>query len=169
MKRSPEDKQMPVMRIYDHTCTTSRACSSVLQVNDSRCNNLSIKGLKLDYLLSSTDVFKSSRILNHSLHSLPLCLLMMQKVFLKSRWRYWICSVTPFGSRSTRVLEQIFCHNISRTHLILSGISTEIIVTSLDIARAIICEFPHLRDLSENGYCTWYQSITDSLKITDVK
>jgi len=33
-----------------------------------------------------------------------------------------------------------------------------------DMARAIIREFPHLRDLSANGYCSWYQSIADCLK-----
>ena len=33
-----------------------------------------------------------------------------------------------------------------------------------DMARAIIREFPHLRDLSTNGYSSWYQSVTDCLK-----
>jgi len=33
-----------------------------------------------------------------------------------------------------------------------------------DMARAIIREYPHLRDQSRSGYATWYQSITDSLK-----
>ena len=55
----------------------------------------------LDFLQSSTDVLKSSIILNHSLHSLPLHLMLMHKAFLKdSRWMYWIWSVT---SRSTRI------------------------------------------------------------------
>jgi len=45
----------------------------------------------LDFLQSSTDVLKSSIILNHSLHSLPLRLMLTQKAFPKnSRWRYWI-------------------------------------------------------------------------------
>jgi len=55
----------------------------------------------LDFLQSSTDVLKSSIILNHSLHSLPLHLMLTQKAFPKnSRWMYWIWSVT---SRSTRI------------------------------------------------------------------
>jgi len=35
----------------------------------------------LDFLQSSTDVLKSSIILNHSLHSLPLRLMLTQKAF----------------------------------------------------------------------------------------
>jgi len=38
-----------------------------------------------------TDVLKSSIVFNHSLHSLPLRLMLTQKAFPKnSRWRYWI-------------------------------------------------------------------------------
>jgi len=41
--------------------------------------------------------FQERRILNHSSHYLPLCLLLMQNMFpKKSRWRYSICSVTTF-------------------------------------------------------------------------
>ena len=59
--------------------------------------------LFVDYLQSSTDVFKGLIILNHSLHSLPLHLMLTQKAFPKnSRRRYWIWSVTS-RSRSTRI------------------------------------------------------------------
>jgi len=55
----------------------------------------------LDFLQSLTDVLKSSIILNHSLHSLPLRLMLTHKAFPKnSRWRYWIWSVAS-KSRST--------------------------------------------------------------------
>jgi len=38
----------------------------------------------LNFLQSSTDVLKSSIILNHSLHSLPLRLMLTQKAFPKN-------------------------------------------------------------------------------------
>jgi len=41
--------------------------------------------------MSFLDFLQSSIILNHSLHSLPLRLMLAQKAFSKnSRWRYWI-------------------------------------------------------------------------------
>jgi len=70
---------------------------SSLQVVGLRVSEVKPRRLKIthmlfvDYLQSSTDVFKGLIILNHSLHSLPLHLMLTQKAFPKnSRRRYWI-------------------------------------------------------------------------------
>ena len=62
--------------------------------------------------------FQERRILNHSLHYLPLCLLLMQNMFpKKSRWRYSICSATPFrGSFFHKKISEISlccCRNMA--------------------------------------------------------
>jgi len=65
----------------------------------------------LDFLHSSTDALKSSIILNHSLHSLPLRLMLAQKAFPKnSRWRYWILKCDKQKQKYTDMDVPDFCN-----------------------------------------------------------
>ena len=54
---------------------------------------------------------------------------------------------------------QTIVHSVMRTYTLYPDTAEK-----MDMAKAIIREYPHLRDASKNGLCAWYQSISDCLK-----
>lgn len=54
---------------------------------------------------------------------------------------------------------QTIVHGVMRNYTLYPGSAEK-----MDMAKAVIREHPHLRDASKNGFCTWYQSISDCLK-----